>query len=93
MGWMGRMLKRLAKIPNEPPFLLRNTGSLMGDLALLLTLYPGIPAAKPGLSSTGEFLFLLDRSGSMDCSTANSSDSPSRIQSAKVPFGWVARMS
>ncbi|XP_053121919.1 von Willebrand factor A domain-containing protein 5A-like [Hemicordylus capensis] len=58
-------------------------GSLMGDPALLLTLYPSIPAPKPGLNSAGEFLFLLDRSGSMDCSTEDGKDSPSRIQSAK----------
>ncbi|XP_053120965.1 von Willebrand factor A domain-containing protein 5A-like isoform X2 [Hemicordylus capensis] len=58
-------------------------GSLMGDPALLLTLYPSIPAPKPGLNSAGEFLFLLDRSGSMDNSSGVGRDSPSRIQSAK----------
>uniref|UniRef100_A0A6J0UQQ6 von Willebrand factor A domain-containing protein 5A-like n=1 Tax=Pogona vitticeps TaxID=103695 RepID=A0A6J0UQQ6_9SAUR len=58
-------------------------GSLMGDPALLLTMYPSFPAEKPAQSSTGEFIFLLDRSGSMDCHTDNTPDSPSRIQSAK----------
>ncbi|KAH0626612.1 hypothetical protein JD844_001692 [Phrynosoma platyrhinos] len=58
-------------------------GLLMGDPALLLTLYPSITAPKPGQSTTGEFIFLLDRSGSMDCATDYSQDSPMRIQSAK----------
>ncbi|XP_015283003.1 PREDICTED: von Willebrand factor A domain-containing protein 5A-like isoform X2 [Gekko japonicus] len=61
------------------------SGSLMGDPALLVTLYPSLQCApKPGLSATGEFLFLLDRSGSMDCSSDyNIPDAPQRIQSAK----------
>ncbi|XP_077773309.1 von Willebrand factor A domain-containing protein 5A-like [Podarcis muralis] len=58
-------------------------GSLMGDPALLLTLYPSVPAPKPGQKATGEFLFLLDRSGSMDSWTDRNPDSPTRIQSAK----------
>uniref|UniRef100_A0A8D0HBZ8 VIT domain-containing protein n=1 Tax=Sphenodon punctatus TaxID=8508 RepID=A0A8D0HBZ8_SPHPU len=40
-------------------------GSFMGDPVLLLTLYPSFPAAALGPSNTGEFLFLMDRSGSM----------------------------
>ncbi|XP_054848665.1 von Willebrand factor A domain-containing protein 5A-like [Eublepharis macularius] len=60
-------------------------GSLMGDPALLVTLYPNLQcASKPGLNATGEFIFLLDQSCSMHCSTDNnSSDAPPRIQSAK----------
>ncbi|XP_028558324.2 von Willebrand factor A domain-containing protein 5A-like isoform X1 [Podarcis muralis] len=64
----------------------RTGSSLMGDPALLLTLYPSVPAPKPSQKATGEFLFLLDRSGSMECNTEYSSDSPDspmRIQSAK----------
>ncbi|XP_053217233.1 von Willebrand factor A domain-containing protein 5A-like isoform X1 [Podarcis raffonei] len=64
----------------------RTGSSLMGDPALLLTLYPSVPAPKPSQKATGEFLFLLDRSGSMECNTEYSSDSPdspTRIQSAK----------
>ncbi|XP_015283016.1 PREDICTED: von Willebrand factor A domain-containing protein 5A-like, partial [Gekko japonicus] len=59
--------------------------SLMGDPVLLVTLYPSWQCApKPGLSATGEFIFLLDRSGSMDCcSDYNTLDAPPRIQSAK----------
>ncbi|XP_048373973.1 von Willebrand factor A domain-containing protein 5A isoform X1 [Sphaerodactylus townsendi] len=61
------------------------SGSLMGDPALLVTLYPSLRCvSKPGLSATGEFLFLLDRSGSMDCVTDyNTPNAPLRIQSAK----------
>nr|XP_056720362.1 von Willebrand factor A domain-containing protein 5A-like [Euleptes europaea] len=57
------------------------SGSLMGDPSLLVTLYPCLSCApKPGLNATGEFLFLLDRSGSMKFRHALS---PPRIQSAK----------
>ncbi|XP_015283000.1 PREDICTED: von Willebrand factor A domain-containing protein 5A-like, partial [Gekko japonicus] len=61
------------------------SGSLMGDPALLLTLYPSLNYdPKPGLNATGEFIFLLDRSGSMDWRMDNRSCySPTRIQSAK----------
>ncbi|KAL8176326.1 UNVERIFIED_CONTAM: hypothetical protein K2H54_030977 [Gekko kuhli] len=61
------------------------SGSLMGDPALLVTLYPSLQCGpKASLSATGEFLFLLDRSGSMDWRARNSnSDLPPRIQSAK----------
>ncbi|XP_026539991.1 von Willebrand factor A domain-containing protein 5A-like [Notechis scutatus] len=58
-------------------------GSLMGDPALLLTLYPNISAVKPNHSAAGELIFLLDRSGSMDTTMDNSCGSPTRIQSAK----------
>uniref|UniRef100_A0A670YQ03 von Willebrand factor A domain containing 5A n=1 Tax=Pseudonaja textilis TaxID=8673 RepID=A0A670YQ03_PSETE len=58
-------------------------GSLMGDPALLLSLYPNIPAAKAGQCVPGEFIFLLDRSGSMGTLIGYSSGSQSRIESAK----------
>ncbi|XP_008114725.1 von Willebrand factor A domain-containing protein 5A isoform X2 [Anolis carolinensis] len=58
-------------------------GSLMGDPVLLLSLYPRISTPKPGLNSTGEFLFLLDCSNDMSYSTETNPDSQSRIQSAK----------
>ncbi|XP_013917952.1 PREDICTED: von Willebrand factor A domain-containing protein 5A-like [Thamnophis sirtalis] len=58
-------------------------GSLMGDTALLLTLYPNISVVKPDQSAVGELIFLLDRSGSMHTTVANNAGSPSRIQSAK----------
>uniref|UniRef100_A0A670JIJ7 von Willebrand factor A domain containing 5A n=1 Tax=Podarcis muralis TaxID=64176 RepID=A0A670JIJ7_PODMU len=58
-------------------------GSLMGDHVLLLTLYPSPPAPKPGLNTTGEFLFLMDCSSSMSYSTRSNSEATTRIQSAK----------
>ncbi|XP_013923319.1 PREDICTED: von Willebrand factor A domain-containing protein 5A [Thamnophis sirtalis] len=58
-------------------------GSLMGDPALLLSLYPNIVAAKAGQCVSGEFIFLLDRSGSMDTLMGNSVGTQSRIESAK----------
>ncbi|XP_075768060.1 von Willebrand factor A domain-containing protein 5A-like isoform X2 [Pelodiscus sinensis] len=58
-------------------------GSLMGDPAVMVTLLPKLPEAGPGRSSAGEFIFLLDRSGSMDCAMDDRADSPPRIESAK----------
>ncbi|XP_075768135.1 von Willebrand factor A domain-containing protein 5A-like isoform X2 [Pelodiscus sinensis] len=58
-------------------------GSLMGDPAVMVTLLPNLPEAGPGRSAAGEFIFLLDRSSSMDCATDARADSPPRIESAK----------
>ncbi|XP_033832812.1 von Willebrand factor A domain-containing protein 5A-like isoform X1 [Periophthalmus magnuspinnatus] len=59
-------------------------GSLMGDPALMLSLYPDFPKdIMSSVSSSGEFVFLLDRSGSMDCSMGHSRDSGTRITSAR----------
>ncbi|XP_029301683.1 von Willebrand factor A domain-containing protein 5A-like [Cottoperca gobio] len=42
-------------------------GSLIGDPVVMLSLYPEFPqAVMSSLASCGEFVFLLDRSGSMD---------------------------
>ncbi|KAI9999603.1 hypothetical protein NQD34_018361 [Periophthalmus magnuspinnatus] len=58
--------------------------SLMGDPALMLSLYPDFPKdIMSSVSSSGEFVFLLDRSGSMDCSMGHSRDSGTRITSAR----------
>ncbi|XP_055022939.1 von Willebrand factor A domain-containing protein 5A-like isoform X4 [Boleophthalmus pectinirostris] len=59
-------------------------GSLMGDPALMLSLYPEFPKDNmSSVSSSGEFVFLLDRSGSMDCSMGHRGESGSRIASAR----------
>ncbi|XP_044841707.1 von Willebrand factor A domain-containing protein 5A-like isoform X1 [Mauremys mutica] len=58
-------------------------GSLMGDPAVMVTLLPSLPEAVPGQSSAGEFIFLLDRSGSMECPMDGRDRSPQRIDSAK----------
>ncbi|XP_067388342.1 von Willebrand factor A domain-containing protein 5A-like isoform X2 [Emydura macquarii macquarii] len=58
-------------------------GSLMGDPAVMVTLQPSVPEVVPGQSSAGEFLFLLDRSGSMGCAMDGRDGSRRRIDSAK----------
>ncbi|XP_068172771.1 von Willebrand factor A domain-containing protein 5A-like [Antennarius striatus] len=61
-------------------------GSLMGDPALMLSLYPEFPKdAMSSVASCGEFVFLLDRSGSMDCATNNlgKQKKETRISSAR----------
>ncbi|EMP41887.1 von Willebrand factor A domain-containing protein 5A [Chelonia mydas] len=55
----------------------------MGDPALMVTLLPSLPEAVPGQSPAGEFIFLLDRSGSMACPMDGRDRSPQRIDSAK----------
>ncbi|MGH0158614.1 UNVERIFIED_CONTAM: hypothetical protein FKN15_042400 [Acipenser sinensis] len=59
-------------------------GSLMGDPLVMVSLYPEFPAAaSTPQSSCGEFIFLVDRSGSMDCSMSNMESGPMRIESAR----------
>ncbi|XP_065421681.1 von Willebrand factor A domain-containing protein 5A-like [Chrysemys picta bellii] len=58
-------------------------GSLMGDPAVMVTLLPSLPEVVPGQSSAGEFIFLLDRSGSMACPMDRLDHSRQRIDSAK----------
>uniref|UniRef100_A0A3B4UE96 von Willebrand factor A domain-containing protein 5A-like n=1 Tax=Seriola dumerili TaxID=41447 RepID=A0A3B4UE96_SERDU len=49
------------------------TGTLMGDPVVMLSLYPEFPqSVMSSVASCGEFVFLLDRSGSMDCPTDDS---------------------
>ncbi|XP_053901964.1 LOW QUALITY PROTEIN: von Willebrand factor A domain-containing protein 5A-like [Malaclemys terrapin pileata] len=57
-------------------------GSLMGDPAVMVTLLPSLPEALPA-SSAGEFIFLLDCSGSMGCPMDGLDYSAQRIDSAK----------
>ncbi|XP_036977062.1 von Willebrand factor A domain-containing protein 5A-like isoform X1 [Acanthopagrus latus] len=59
-------------------------GSLMGDPVVMLSLYPEFPqTVMSSLASCGEFVFLLDRSGSMDCPMNNSKRDQTRIGSAR----------
>ncbi|XP_041796181.1 von Willebrand factor A domain-containing protein 5A-like isoform X2 [Chelmon rostratus] len=59
-------------------------GSLMGDPVVMLSLYPEFPeAVMSSVSSHGEFVLLLDRSGSMDSPINNSKSHPTRIGSAR----------
>ncbi|CAM2102616.1 unnamed protein product [Caretta caretta] len=66
-----------ARLPEAEP------GSLMGNPAVMVTLLPSLPEAVPGQSPAGEFIFLLDRSGSMECPMDGQDRSPKRIDSAK----------
>ncbi|XP_076591858.1 von Willebrand factor A domain-containing protein 5A-like isoform X2 [Chaetodon auriga] len=59
-------------------------GSLMGDPAVMLSLYPEFPeAVMSSVASCGEFVLLLDRSGSMDSFMNNSESRQTRISSAR----------
>lgn len=59
-------------------------GSLMADPLLMLSLYPEFPAAvMSSLTSHGEFIFLVDQSGSMDCPMHHGEGAQMRIESAR----------
>lgn len=60
-------------------------GSLMGDPVVMLSLYPEFPKdVMSSMTSHGEFLFVVDRSGSMECPMHLGSGSQDRIGSARV---------
>ncbi|XP_066523539.1 von Willebrand factor A domain-containing protein 5A-like isoform X2 [Hoplias malabaricus] len=60
------------------------TGILMGDPVVMLSLYPEFPEAlMSSLSSRGEFVFVMDRSGSMDCPLHQGNNAQTRIESAR----------
>ncbi|XP_061072887.1 von Willebrand factor A domain-containing protein 5A-like isoform X2 [Conger conger] len=60
------------------------SGSLMADPVVMLSLYPEFPAAvTSSLASCGEFLFLVDRSGSMRCKMHSGPGAQLRIHSAR----------
>uniref|UniRef100_A0A3P9BH35 VWFA domain-containing protein n=1 Tax=Maylandia zebra TaxID=106582 RepID=A0A3P9BH35_9CICH len=64
-------------------------GSLMGDPVVMVSLYPEFPqSVMSSTASCGEFVFLVDRSGSMDCATNNTEQQETRISSAKVFMMW-----
>ncbi|XP_060929227.1 von Willebrand factor A domain-containing protein 5A-like [Limanda limanda] len=59
-------------------------GSLMGDPVLMLSLYPEFPqSVMSSLASQGEFVLLLDRSGSMGSPMSNGKRQETRIASAR----------
>ncbi|XP_063309860.1 von Willebrand factor A domain-containing protein 5A-like [Pelobates fuscus] len=57
-------------------------GSVMAEQVVMLNFYPSFPAMQEQ-SNCGEFIFLMDRSGSMECAMNSKPNSPQRIQSAK----------
>lgn len=59
--------------------------SLMGDPVVMLSLYPDFPlAVLSSFASCGEFVFLLDCSGSMSSPLNRSKTNETRIASARV---------
>ncbi|XP_028274826.1 von Willebrand factor A domain-containing protein 5A-like isoform X2 [Parambassis ranga] len=59
-------------------------GSLMGDPVVMVSLYPEFPqSVMSTVASRGEFVFLLDRSGSMTSLLTNSKQEKTRISSAR----------
>nr|XP_029506346.1 von Willebrand factor A domain-containing protein 5A-like [Oncorhynchus nerka] len=56
----------------------------MGDPVVMLSLYPEFPKdVMSSMTSHGEFLFVVDRSGSMECPMHLGSGSQDRISSAR----------
>ncbi|XP_029026307.1 von Willebrand factor A domain-containing protein 5A-like [Betta splendens] len=59
-------------------------GSLMGDPVVMVSLYPDFPqTVMSSVTSCGEFVFVLDRSGSMDCAVNNTNPEQTRIANAR----------
>ncbi|KAA0724672.1 A domain-containing protein 5 [Triplophysa tibetana] len=59
-------------------------GSLMSDPVVMISLYPEFPKeVMSSLTAQGEFVFVIDRSGSMDCAMHNGEGAQMRIESAK----------
>ncbi|XP_072269680.1 von Willebrand factor A domain-containing protein 5A-like isoform X2 [Pyxicephalus adspersus] len=58
------------------------TGSIMAESMAMLNFYPSFPAGQEQ-SNCGELIFLVDPSGSMECSMNSEPNAPQRIQSAK----------
>ncbi|XP_071988863.1 von Willebrand factor A domain-containing protein 5A-like isoform X2 [Engystomops pustulosus] len=56
--------------------------SLMNESVAMLNFYPSFPAAQEQ-SNCGEFIFVVDRSGSMECAMNAEPNAPQRIHSAK----------
>ncbi|KAM4708706.1 von Willebrand factor A domain-containing protein 5A-like isoform 2-T2 [Discoglossus pictus] len=57
-------------------------GSLMAEPVVMMNFYPSFPEVLEQ-SKCGEFIFLVDRSGSMTCGMNSEQDSQQRIESAK----------
>ncbi|KAM4565824.1 von Willebrand factor A domain-containing protein 5A-like isoform 2-T2 [Odontesthes bonariensis] len=59
-------------------------GTLMGDPVVMVSLYPEFPqSVLSSPASCGEFVFLMDRSGSMGCPINNGNRQETRISSAR----------
>ncbi|XP_048836959.1 von Willebrand factor A domain-containing protein 5A-like [Brienomyrus brachyistius] len=76
--------------PHQPTAILEagqpsaQAGSLMGDTVAMLSFYPEIPSIPSSqMTSKGEFIFVVDRSGSMDCPMNQRNYKQTRISSAR----------
>uniref|UniRef100_A0A8C1GTB0 VIT domain-containing protein n=1 Tax=Cyprinus carpio TaxID=7962 RepID=A0A8C1GTB0_CYPCA len=70
-----------AGVTTAPP------GSLMRDTVVMISLYPEFPEeVMSSLASRGEFVFVIDRSGSMGDMMHHGKGAQMRIESAKVRF-------
>ncbi|MCJ8736164.1 hypothetical protein PDJAM_G00255780 [Pangasius djambal] len=59
-------------------------GSLMGDPVVMVSFYPEFPeSVMSSVSSCGEFVFVMDRSGSMNDMMRNGPDAQKRIECAR----------
>ncbi|KAK3558297.1 hypothetical protein QTP86_014682 [Hemibagrus guttatus] len=59
-------------------------GTLMGDPVVMVSFYPEFPeSVMSSMSSCGEFVFVMDRSGSMSCSMHNGPGAQERIACAR----------
>ncbi|XP_060770424.1 von Willebrand factor A domain-containing protein 5A-like isoform X2 [Neoarius graeffei] len=59
-------------------------GTLMGDPVVLVSFYPEFPeSVMSSMSSCGEFVFLMDRSGSMSCDIHNGPRAQGRMECAR----------
>lgn len=64
--------------------------SLMGDPSAMVSFYPNIPEAQSP-TACGEFVFLMDRSGSMGCPLNYQNPSQLRIGAAKETLIWLLK--
>ncbi|XP_044132181.1 von Willebrand factor A domain-containing protein 5A-like isoform X2 [Bufo gargarizans] len=60
----------------------KSSGSLMTESVAMLNFYPSFPAVQEQINC-GEFIFVVDRSGSMNCAMNSEPNALQRIDSAK----------
>ncbi|XP_040277147.1 von Willebrand factor A domain-containing protein 5A-like isoform X4 [Bufo bufo] len=60
----------------------KSSGSLMTESVAMLNFYPSFPAVQEQ-TNCGEFIFVVDRSGSMECAMNSEPNALQRIDSAK----------
>ncbi|KAF7473689.1 Hypothetical predicted protein [Marmota monax] len=70
------------RVSVERGMLEKKPDSLMGDPSVMVSFYPDIPEDEASVTC-GEFVFLMDCSGSMQCPMNNQNQSQSRIEAAQ----------